>query len=281
MFSYLTKQPDPLERFAYDSAIRKKCTLTSEFVLLNDTIYPEVWIVVDLYSHIDPPLLSPHILRKNSARNEKLIIDLMQMPVPNSSYYKYNLNNCHIRKTGNLRLRNEIIGKLKYLKSWQTEQSLDKNAIDIIENTFDIDYFDIKSEKKVYIGFTAYARNPDNCCKEQISDTVFSNAIYDVCNFSSVMPSSATTTAGGSEHIIKLCDNNAITTSPIIQIKLSDEYNSWNACTMGYLQEDGLHFTAPPYTGQINANDKNCLINLQVMENIPIGAIKFVYIDNN
>ncbi|XP_037812692.1 uncharacterized protein LOC119604264 [Lucilia sericata] len=236
VLSYLTKQPDPLERFAYDSAIRKKSTLTSEYILLNDTIYPEVWIVVDLYSHMDPPLLSPHILRKNTARNAKLIIDIMQKPVPNSSYYKYNLNNCHIRKTCSLRLKNEIKGKLQYLKSWQMEQSLDEKAKNVIENTIDTDYFGINSGKKVYIGFTAYARNPSNGCKEQISDTIFSNAIYDICNFSTVTPSFATT-AGRSEHIIKLSDNQLTTTPSSVQIKLSHEDNSWQAWTMGHLQK--------------------------------------------
>ncbi|XP_037820474.1 uncharacterized protein LOC119609673 [Lucilia sericata] len=131
----------------------------------------------------------------------------MQKPVPNSSYYKYNLNNCHIRKTCSLRLKNEIKGKLQYLKSWQMEQSLDEKAKNVIENTIDTDYFGINSGKKVYIGFTAYARNPSNGCKEQISDTIFSNAIYDICNFSTVTPSFATT-AGRSEHIINLAITN-------------------------------------------------------------------------
>ncbi|XP_065367158.1 uncharacterized protein LOC135959937 [Calliphora vicina] len=281
MLAHVYQQPKPFEKFTYDSLVRKKSSLESEYILLDNTQYKEIWLVMDLYSQIEPPLLSPHILRKNEARNVKFITDTMQQVEADNSYYKYNLNNCHIRKTSNARKLKAIKEKLYDFTVWQqSERSLTPSDKERIENILDIDYFQAQHDKKVYIGFTPYVHNESNNCMEKLADTIFSQAIYDCSEFATVTPCFATI-SGGSEHIIKMNDIYGITQPNTVSIMMTDADNSWQATCLGQLANDGIHFTAPPYIGNQNLSDGNLLINMQVLDRIaglPTGDIKFVYV---
>lgn len=139
--TYFYEQPGPFEKFIYNSLVRKKCSFQSEFIFCYNELLPKVSLVADLYSQLDPPLLSPHVLRNNFSKSDVFLTDTMHQMCSESSYYKYFVNNCHIRRTCNSRGLKVINKKLLALKIWQqAEEFLDCRETKLIENTIIMDY---------------------------------------------------------------------------------------------------------------------------------------------
>ena len=151
-FGYIYQQPLPTENFCYNHRIQKSNkTLACEFVLCTaDTPVGDteiVHVLIDLYAQLEPLRLAPYCIKQKFNFGFSFIVDQMERVSP--GYYKYKLENCHIRKECTKTKCKRVKNKLRGLYEWKYGQNITLKDLERIDNTVSTDYDNMPLEDKV------------------------------------------------------------------------------------------------------------------------------------
>ncbi|XP_013111074.2 uncharacterized protein LOC106089681 [Stomoxys calcitrans] len=273
---YIIDEPQPLHKFISKSQNQHQSSLQCK-ILLRGCQQP-VFIMCDVYSQTNPPELSHrYLVPRNFDPTNFEAFPIISLP-PTNDVFAYTLKNYHIYNVPKKKRKHFLISKLRSKIIWECQlDSLMQEDDRILRSKVEYLYNHNNCDGKVYLGFTAYIRNPDTNTMELYADTIFSQPIYDIRN-SILLDPCIGNDMGGSEHLLRL--NTVKPYVPELRIKLYDK-NGWEAYAYDTrIDEKGFHFKIPPFPGKWHDVDENCMVYVEII-GLEISsmkrAIKFLY----
>ncbi|XP_013100233.1 uncharacterized protein LOC106082334 [Stomoxys calcitrans] len=269
-------EPKPLHKFIYKSQNKHQSSLQCKILIRG--CHQSVFIRCDVYSQTKPPELSHQCLVPRNFKPMNFEVFPIISMSPTNGVVAYNLENYHIFNVSKKKRNTFLLSKLRREKMWICQiDSLTEEDNRYLRSKVDYDYNEHDSDRKVYLGFTAYIRNPDTNTMELYADTIFSQPIYDISNSKLLDPCIGNDT-GGSEHLLRFNIGNPNVRK--LWIKLYDE-NGWEDYAYDIrTDEKGFHFKIPPFSGKWHEFDESHMVHLQLicLENDSKKMpIKFLY----